>query len=247
MILLILSSCTVTTSDVKTDKKKILSTKDDGYFQKSNINISPLLDYETELFVSEKFYIDENIIGNRVSHKSLPIPSVVKISDPVNLKNYLIARNVKSNNNSRFSVSTEIVDKLQVKTNIYIEYLKEESIILRKVEDSKEESKIKMDSTIISAETLEDEQSGVSSKLDYSKIENLEAKIDKYRNMLLIDQFNDLNSAKLKTNKIKNLGLVIEEIDNKVFVFAGPFDGNNINLKLDFLLKNGYMNAKIYP
>ena len=245
--MLFLTSCTVTTSDVKTVKKKILSTKDEGYFQKSDIDISPLLDYETELSVSEKFYVDENIIGNQVSHKSLPIPSVVKISDPVNLKNYLIARNIKSNNNSRFSVSTEIVDKLQVKTNIYIEYLKEESIILRKVEDSKEESKIKMDSTIISAETLDDEQSGVSSKLDYSKIENLEAKIDKYRNMLLIDQFNDLNSAKLQTNKIKNLGLVIEEIDNKIFVFAGPFDGNNINLKLDFLLKNGYMNAKIYP
>lgn len=172
---------------------------------------------------------------------------MVKISDPDNLKNYLIARNVKSNNNSRFSISSEIFDKLQAKTNIYIEYLKEESIILRKVEDSKEESKIKMDSTIISAETLDDDQSGISSKLDYSKIKNLEAKIDKYRNLLLIDKFNDLNSAKLQTNKIKNLGLIIEEIENKIFVFAGPFNDNNINLKLDFLIKNGYMNAKIYP
>ena len=105
-----------------------------------------------------------------MSHKSLPFPSVVKISDPDNLKNYLIARNVKSNNNSRFSISSEIFDKLQAKTNIYIEYLKEESIILRKVEDSKEESKIKMDSTIISAETLDDDQSGISSKLDLSLI-----------------------------------------------------------------------------
>ena len=247
LILLILSSCTVTTSDVNKDKKKILSTKDESYFQKSNIDISPLEDYETELFISEKFYVDENIIGNQVSHISLPFPSVVKISDPDNLKNYLIARNVKSNNNSRFSISSEIFDKLQAKTNIYIEYLKEESIILRKVEDSKEESKIKMDSTIISAETLDDDQSGISSKLDYSKIKNLEAKIDKYRNLLLIDKFNDLNSAKLQTNKIKNLGLIIEEIENKIFVFAGPFNDNNINLKLDFLIKNGYMNAKIYP
>ena len=247
MILLFLSSCTVTTGDIKTDKKKILSTKDEGYFQKSNIDISPLVDYETKLFVSEKFYVDDNFKGNQVSHKSLPVPSVVKISNPENLKNYLIARNINSNNDSRFSVSSEIVSDLQVKTNIYIEYLKEESINLRKVEDSKEESKIKMDSTIISTETLEDEQSGVSSKLDYSKIENLEAKIDKYRNMLLIDQFNDLNSAKLKTNRIKNLGLIIEEIDNKILVFAGPFNDNNINLKLDFLIKNGYMNAKIYP
>ena len=248
MILIFLSSCTVTTSDIKTDKKKILSTKDESYFQKSNINISPLVDYETKLFVSEKFYVEDKLKGYQVSHKSLPIPSVVKISNPENLKNYLIARNINSNNNdSRFSVSSEIVSKLQVKTNIYIEYLKEESINLRKVEDSKEESKIKMDSTIISTATLEDEQSGVSSKLDYSKIENLEAKIDKYRNMLLIDQFNDLNSAKLKTNRIKNLGLIIEEIDNKILVFAGPFNDNNINLKLDFLIKNGYINAKIYP
>jgi hypothetical protein len=104
-----------------------------------------------------------------------------------------------------------------------------------------------MDSTIISAETLDDDQSGISSKLDYSKIKSLEAKIDKYKNLLLIDQFNDLNSAKLQTNKIKNLGLIIEEIENKIFVFAGPFNDNNINLKLDFLIKNGYMNAKIYP
>ena len=119
--------------------------------------------------------------------------------------------------------------------------------ILRKIADLMRESKIKMDSTIISAETLDDDQSGISSKLDYSKIKNLEAKIDKYRNLLLIDKFNDLNSAKLQTNKIKNLGLIIEEIENKIFVFAGPFNDNNINLKLDFLIKNGYMNAKIYP
>ena len=44
-----------------------------------------------------------------------------------------------------------------------------------------------------------------------------------------------------------NKKTMIEEIENKIFVFAGPFNDNNINLKLDFLIKNGYMNAKIYP
>ena len=104
-----------------------------------------------------------------------------------------------------------------------------------------------MDSTIITTEKLDDDQTGISSKLDYSKIENLEAKINKYKNMLLVDTYENLNSAKLRTNKIKNMGLVIEEIDNEILVFAGPFNNNDISLKLDFLIKNGYLNAKIYP
>lgn len=240
-----MSSCAVTTEDQKISKKEII-LKDEGYFQKSNIKISPIDDYEIELLVSQKFNQDNDLLGMNVSHKSLPVPSVVKIANPDDLLNFLIARNVKSNNNSTFSVSPEIVNKLNLKKNIYIEYLKEESINLRKVENSKEESKIKMDSTIISTETLEEEQTGVSSKLDYSKIENLEAKIEKYKNMILIGSFSDINSAKLKTNKIKNLGLLIEEIDNEIIVFTGPFNGNDINLKLDFLLKNGYSNAKVY-
>lgn len=245
--MLIFYSCTVTTNEEIQTEKKIITKKESGYFQKSKINISPIEDYELELSISEKFYVDKDISGINISHELLPVPSVVKISNPNNLDNYLIARNVKSTSNFRLVVSSEIEKILQVKTNIYIEYLKEESINLRKVEDSKEESRVKMDSTMITTEKLDDDQTGISSKLDYSKIENLEAKINKYKNMLLVDTYENLNSAKLRTNKIKNMGLVIEEIDNEILVFAGPFNNNDISLKLDFLIKNGYLNAKIYP
>ena len=246
LILLALSSCTITNKEEIKIKKKV-TVKDEGYFEKTIIDISPIEDYETEFYVSEKFNLDDSIKGNNISHKLLPVPSVVKISNPNNLDNYLIVRNIKSNNNFKFSVSSEIVKKLNVKTNIYIEYLKKESVILREVVNSKEKSKIKMDSTVISTEVLEDDQTGLSSELDYSKIESLEAKIESYRSMLLVDIYDDNSTAKLKTNKIINLGLVFEEIDNKILVFAGPFNDNNINLKLDFLLKNGYLNAKTYP
>ena len=247
IILFLITSCAVTTNEEKISKKKEIIDKKVGYFQKSVTDISPIEDYDIDLTVSEKFNIDNGIKGINISHKLLPVPSVVKVSDPNNLSNYLMARNVKTNNSFRFSVSSEIVNKLNVKTNIFLEYLKDESINLRNVVDSKEESVIKMDSTIITTEILEDEQSGVSSKLDYSKIENLEAKIEKYKNIIQIDIYDDLPSAKLQTNKIKNLGLFIEEIDDKIAVFAGPFGDNDINLKLDFLIKNGYSNAKTYP
>ena len=56
-----------------------------------------------------------------------------------------------------------------------------------------------------------------------------------------------MNLAKLKTNKIKNLGLFYEENEEGIKVFAGPFLKSDINLKLDFLIKNGYLNAKKTP
>ena len=245
--MLIISACSITTNDEIILKENKAPKKEESYFKKSKIEISPIEDYEISFLASERFNIDNNINGINVSHKLLPIPSVVKISDPENPQNFLIARNIRANNDFRFSISNEVSKKLGVNTNIYIEYLKQESINLRKVEDSKEESKIKIDSTSIYAEVLEDGQSGISSKLDYSKIENLEAKSNKYKDMILIDIFSNLNDAKLKTNKIKNLGLIIEEIEGEIFVFTGPFNNNDINLKLDFLIKNGYQNAKYYP
>ena len=56
-----------------------------------------------------------------------------------------------------------------------------------------------------------------------------------------------LNYPKLITNKIRNLGLIFEENENKINVFAGPFEKNDINLKIDFLIRNGYSNAQLYP
>jgi hypothetical protein len=63
-------------------------------------------------------------------------------------------------------VSSEIIELLDVNSNIYIEFLKEESLILRKVDESKELSKVKLDSTTISFETLEGDQDGLSSELN---------------------------------------------------------------------------------
>ena len=125
--------------------------------------------------------------------------------------------------------------------------LKEESLNLRKVDESKELSKVKLDSTSISFETLEDEQDGLSSQLNYEKIEELELKKRKYEGLILINKYDNLVSAKLETNKIKNLGLFFEDMDEKIAVFSGPFKNNDINLKLDFLTRNGYLDAKIYP
>ena len=37
------------------------------------------------------------------------------------------------------------------------------------------------------------------------------------------------------------------ENEDKINVFAGPFEKNDINLKIDFLIRNGYTNAQLYP
>ena len=79
------------------------------------------------------------------------------------------------------------------------------------------------------------------------KIKEIESLSKNYEGLVLIDIYNDIGSAKLITNKIKNLGLKFEEINNNIHVFAGPFEKNDINLKIDFLIRNGYTNAQIYP
>ena len=144
-------------------------------------------------------------------------------------------------------ISENLASLLQVNTRIYIEYLKDESLRLRKVEDSKEQSKVKMDDTEISFENLEDEQTELSSSLDMEKIKEIETLSKNYEGLVLIDSYNDIGSAKLITNKIRNLGLIFEENEDKINVFAGPFEKNDINLKIDFLIRNGYTNAQLYP
>jgi hypothetical protein len=171
----------------------------------------------------------------------------VKIANPNNLDSYLIVRNSHIAENKRLVVSSEIIDLLSVNTNVYIEFLKEESLILRKVDESKEFSKVKLDSTTISFETLSEDQEGLSSELNYKKIEEIELKKKKYEGLILINKYDNLSSAKIKTNKIKSLGLFFEDIDDEIAVFSGPFKNNDINLKLDFLIRNGYQNAKTYP
>ena len=247
LFLLILSSCTVTSIDTEDDKKIKEEVTTQEYFKKSAVIISPLDDYKIELNVLEKFIMDERIEGNNIHHSNLPIPSVVRLSDPSNLDNSVIVRNIKLDTENRLSLSKDIIDQISLNTKVYLEFLKDESIILRNVVDSKEESKIKMDDTEISFEQLDQDQTEISEKLDYEKIKILDIKNTKRQNTILVETYGDMNLAKLKTNKIKNLGLFYEEIDEVVKVFAGPYLNNDIDLKLDFLIKNGYLNAKKTP
>ena len=247
LFLLFLSSCTITSIDTVDDKKIEEEVTTQEYFKKSDVKLSPLVDYEIELSVMEKFIIDERINGNNIHHKNLPIPSVIKLSDPSDLDNYVIVRNIELDTENRLSLSQDIINKISINSRVYLEYLKNESIILRNVVDSKEESKIKMDDTEISFEQLDQDQTEISEKLDYEKIKTLDIKNSKRQNTILVEIYKDMNLAKLETNKIKNLGLFYEENDQGVNVFAGPFLNNDIDLKLDFLIKNGYLNAKKTP
>ena len=247
LFLLLLSSCTVTSIDTVSDKKIEKAVTNQEYFKKSEVIISPLDEYNIELSVLENFVKDERIKGNNIHHSNLPIPSVVRLSDPSSLDNSIIVRNIKLDTENRLTLSQDIIDKISLNTKVYLEYLKDESIILRNVVDSKEESVIKMDDTEISFEQLDEDQTEISEKLDYEKIKTLEIKNSERRNTILVEIYVDMNLAKLKTNKIKNLGLFYEEIDEVVKVFAGPYLNNDIDLKLDFLIKNGYLNAKKTP
>ena len=193
----------------------------------------------TQIKLLKKYFIK-----NKIKSTFTREPSVIKLSDPKNLNNSIIVRNIKLETENRLSLSKDIIDQLSLNTNVYLEFLKDESIILRNVVDSKEESKIKMDDTEISFENLDEDQTEISEKLDYEKIKSLEIKNSEKINTILVNIYENIKTAKLKTNKIKNLGLLYEENDEGVMVFAGPFPNNDIDLKLDFLIKNGYINAK---
>ena len=244
MFLLFLCSCKITSIETIEDKKIAKEAPSQEYFKKANVNISPLVDYDIKFTVLEKFVFDERINGNNIHHSNLPIPSVIKLSDPKNLNNSIIVRNIKLETENRLSLSKNIIDQISLNKNVYLEFLKDESIILRNVVNSKEESNIKMDDTEISFENLDEDQTEISEKLDYEKIKSLEIQNSQKINTILINIYENVKTAKLKTNKIKNLGLFYEENNEGVMVFAGPFPNNDIDLKLDFLIKNGYINAK---
>ena len=108
----------MTSIDIVDDKKIEEEVATQEYFKKSEVIISPLDDYNIELNVMEKFVIDERIKGNNIHHSNLPIPSVVKLSDPSNLDNNIIVRNIKLSTENRLSLSQEIIDKIN---NILLE------------------------------------------------------------------------------------------------------------------------------
>ena len=247
LFLLLFSSCTVPVVEEKKENIATEKVANESYFTKSSVSLSDINDYEIQLSTLESFTISKNLGDFEISHKNLPYPGVAKISNPNDLSEYIVVRNVKNTTNNQLQISENLSSLLQVNTRIYIEYLKDESLRLRKVEDSKEQSRVKMDDTEISFESLEDEQTELSASLDIEKIKEIEILSKNYEGLVLIDSYNDIGSAKLITNKIKNLGLKFEENENKINVFAGPFEKNDINLKIDFLIRNGYTNAKKYP
>ena len=79
------------------------------------------------------------------------------------------------------------------------------------------------------------------------KIKEIDVLSKSYEGFIFIGTYNDIGSAKLNTNKIRNLSLKFEESNDKINVFTGPFRKNDINLKIDFLIRNGYSNARKYP
>ena len=120
LFLLILSSCTVTSIDTVDDLKKEEEVTTQDYFKKSDVIISPLDDYNIELSVLEKFVTDARIEGNNIHHSNLPIPSVVRLSDPNNLDNSIVVRNIKLDTDNRLSISQEIIDKISINTKVYL-------------------------------------------------------------------------------------------------------------------------------
>ena len=247
LFLLFLSSCTVPVVEEKIENIATEKVSDESYFTKTSVILSDIEDYEIQLSTLESFTISESLGDYEISHKNLPFPGVAKISNPNDLSEYIVVRNVKNTTNSKLQISENLSSLLQVNSRIYIEYLKDDSLRLRKVEDSKEQSRVKMDDTEISFESLEDEQTELSASLDKEKIKEIEILSKNYEGLVLINSYNDIGSAKLITNKIRNLGLIFEENENQINVFAGPFEKNDINLKIDFLIRNGYTNAQKYP
>ena len=247
LFLLLFSSCTIPVVEEKKENIATEKVANESYFTKSSVSLSDINDYEIQLSTLESFTISKNLGDFEISHKNLPYPGVAKISNPNDLSEYIVVRNVKNTTNNQLQISENLSSLLQVNTRIYIEYLKDESLRLRKVEDSKEQSRVKMDDTEISFESLEDEQTELSASLNKEKIKEIEILSKNYEGLVLIDSYNDIGSAKLITNKIRNLGLKFEENENKINVFAGPFEKNDINLKIDFLIRNGYTNAQKYP
>ena len=64
LFLLLLSSCTITSIETAKDKKIAKEMPSQMFFKKTDVNISPLVDYDFEFRVLEKFVTDERIDGN---------------------------------------------------------------------------------------------------------------------------------------------------------------------------------------
>mgnify|MGYP001338982114 CR=1 FL=1 len=61
LFLLILSSCTITSIETIEDKKIANEVPSQEYFKKADVNISPLVEYDIDFRVLEKFVFDEKL------------------------------------------------------------------------------------------------------------------------------------------------------------------------------------------
>ena len=242
MLSLFLLSCENTNYDKYTSDKEFF--KDSNDLEKKFIS---QYNYDFNYMASENFKINNQLTGFNVYHKSLPIPSVLKLYNPNNLNEFKIVRNIKINSNLKeLELSTSIVDFLSLKSDVYIEYLKNESENLKSVELSKEKSVVSIDSFNITAEEILDRPSIVSKKMQINteklkKNENSNGGI-----FIFISNYKNYEEAKLKTNKIKNLKLTISSESDSFQVLAGPFTTYDVDETLSFLLNNGFINAKIH-
>lgn len=237
LFLLILFSCTKS-NNIFIDEK--------DYFKKSSSSISPKEDYNIDFYKSESFVINSQLKGNNIVHNSLPIPSVVKLYNPDDVTLSIVARNIEGEvGQFNLAISPDIAKFLNVNSKVYVEYLKNESITLVSVVSSQETSIVKLENSDISFESLDDKPTELSTELDIENIKAIQESPKSNGNLIFVDKYNDLNMAKIYTNKIRNFPLIFENSKDKIEVYAGPFKNNDIDLKLDFLIKNGYSNAKI--
>ena len=119
LILLTISSCSFTSSRIDGDNIATERISKDSFFKKSSSSLSALKDYETKLLAIESFNISNDLDDYEISHKSLPFPSVAKISNPDSLDEYIVVRNVKSTTNSKLEISENLASLLQVNSRIY--------------------------------------------------------------------------------------------------------------------------------
>lgn len=231
---------------------KYISDKD--FFKttnaKENISISKF-NYNLDYARSEKFEINKQLEVFTVNHKALPFPSVLKVANPLNLNNFQIVRNVKISSTSqskKIEISEELAGILDLKSSIYIEYLEKESNTLKSVELSKVTSIVKISNNEIITEEIISKPTQMSEKLNINSEKLNKINVNKLSGNFFIhvDDYSNYNVARLSTNKIRSFSLTISSEGGFYQVLAGPFDPNNVDETLSFLLNNGYNNAKIY-
>ena len=203
--------------------------------------------YDFNYSASEKFEINNNLLESSIFHKNLPIPSVLKVYNPKNLKEFLIVRNVFTDSLSqKTEISNYVYENLGLDSSIFIEYLQNESKNLKSVELSKEKSVVQLDNNEILTEEILDSPSEVSEKMEINtkKLNKMASSDGSY--FIFVDKYLEYKDARIETNKIRNLNLTISSENGSFEVLAGPFPTYDVDETLSFLLNNGFNNAKIY-